>query len=210
MKSLVAVVAVVFLGCAGFAQQSGLAKRTHPFSITDTSYAARLQATVSGTPPYTGAPTGGGHAPRAAAMYLGGYLYQPAWPVFVIAPAAPPSTQVVVNNFYSPDAERPLGHEPAGDAEETKGVQVYSAPTSRPATAEEPASVKWEAKPAVYLLVFKDNSIQSVAACWREAGKLHYLTVQGDHKSAPLESLDREYTEHLNRERGLEFKLKGN
>jgi len=210
VKSLVVTGAAMFLGCVGFAQQSGVAKRTHPFSITDTSYAARLQATVSGTPPYTGAPTGGGRAPRAAAMYPGWYLYQPAWPVFVIAPAAPPSTQVVVNNFYSPDAARPLEREPGGENGETGGVQVYSAPTSRPTTAEEPASAKREAKPAVYLLAFQDNSIQSVAACWREAGKLHYLTVQGDHKSAPIESLDREYTEHLNRERGLEFKLKGN
>ncbi|MCE5306382.1 MAG: hypothetical protein LLG20_01955 [Acidobacteriales bacterium] len=210
MKSLVAAGAVMFLGCVGFAQQPGIGKRSNPFSISDTSYAARLQATVSGTPPYTGAPTGGGRAPRAAAVFLGGYLYQPAWPVFVIAPASPQPTQVVVNNFYSPDAARPLEREPGSENEETRGVQVYSAPSLAPTTAEEPAAVKREAKPAVYLLVFKDNSIQSVAAYWREAGKLHYLTVQGDHKSAPLESLDRGYTENLNRERGLEFKLKGN
>ena len=46
-------------------------------------------------------------------------------------------------------------------------------------------------------------------ACWREGEMLHYVTVQGEHKSAPRTSLDEEYTVELNRERGLEFRLKG-
>jgi hypothetical protein len=95
-----------------------------------------------------------------------------------------------------------------GNGEEVSGVRVYSAPTLKPAT-EEPAATGRPSQPPVYLVAFKDNSIQSAMACWREGAVLHYVTVQGDHKTAALKNFDEEFTGQLNRERGLEFKLKG-
>jgi hypothetical protein len=215
MRSLVWVGAAVAFAGAGFAQQQGIGQRSHPFSISDPSYAARLQATVSGTPGYTGAPTGGGRAPRvlpvfpyAVPVYAGWYFQQPAFPVVMVAPPQQPSTQVIVNQFYTPDTAKPQMREYDQNGEEISGVRVYSAPTLKP-TAEEPAATRRESQPAVYLVAFKDNSIQSAMACWREGAALHYVTLQGDHKTAPLTSFDEEFTGQLNRERGLEFKLKG-
>jgi hypothetical protein len=208
MRSLILAGAVIAFAVASFAQQQGPGKRVHPQAISDTSYASRLQATVSGTPGYTGAPTGGGRAPRVMPMYWGGYFYQPAPPVMVVAPPPQQSfPQVIVNQFYTPETAKPLVREYGENGEEISGVRVYSAPTPRP-TPDEPTA-KREAKPAVYLVAFKDNSIQSAMACWREGATLHYVTVQGDHKTATISSFDEEFTEQLNRERGLEFKLKG-
>jgi hypothetical protein len=215
MRSLVGVGAVVALACAGFAQQPAAGKRAHPFSISDPGYAARLQATVSGTPGYTGAPTGGGRAPRvlpvypyAVPVYAGWYFQPPALPVVVVAPPQQPSTQVIVNQFYTPDTAKPRMREYDENGEEISGVRVYSAPTLKPPT-QEPAATERPSQPPVYLVAFKDNSIQSVMAFWREGSALHYVTVQGDHKTAPLTSFDEEFTGQLNRERGLDFKLKG-
>ena len=215
MRNLVGVGAAVAFACAGFAQQPGIGNRQHPFSISDPSYAARLQATVSGTPGYTGAPTGGGRAPRvvpvfpyAVPFYVGGYFQPPVPPVVVVAPPQQPSTQVIVNQFYTPDTAKPRMREYGENGEEISGVRVYSAPTLKP-TTEEPAATKRASQPPVYLVAFKDNSIQSVMAFWREGAALHYVTVQGDHKTAVITSFDEEFTGQLNRERGLEFKLKG-
>lgn len=210
MNGLVAISAAAVFACAALAQPPGIGRRSHPFSISDTSYAQRLQATVSGTPGYTGAPTGGGRATRVIPVFVGGYYYPPVPPMMWIAPPPPPSSpQVIVNNFYTPDVAKPLVREYGENAEEITGVRIYSAPTLKPATAEAPPAAKQDMKPPTYLVAFKDNSIQSAMACWRESGMLHYVTVQGIHKSAPLATLDQEYTVELNRGRGLEFKLKG-
>ena len=215
MRILVGVGAAAAFACAGFAQQPGIGRRAHPFSISDPGYAARLQATVSGTPGYTGAPTGGGRAPRvipvfpyAFPFYGGGYFQPPAPPVMVVAAPEQPSTQVIVNQFYTPETANPRMREYGENGEEISGVRVYSAPTLKP-TVEEPAANRRDSQPPVYLVAFKDNSIQSVMAFWREGATLHYVTVQGDHKTAALTSFDEAFTGQLNRERGLEFKLKG-
>jgi hypothetical protein len=210
MKVLAVISTATVFASAALAQPSGSGPSRHPFSISDTSYAARLQATVSGTPPYTGAPTGGGRAPRATPVYMGGYYYPPALPMVMFAPYAPPSSpQVIVNNFYTPDSAKPLAVEQGESEEVVSNVRVYSAPVQQPEAVQEPANQNREVKPATYLVVFKDNSIQSAMACWREGGMLHYVTVQGDHKSVPMAALDEEYTVKLNRGRGLEFRLKG-
>ncbi|MCL5745233.1 MAG: hypothetical protein M1541_15120 [Acidobacteria bacterium] len=211
MRHLILIGAVTALAATSFAQRHGPGRRAHPQAISDTSYASRLQATVSGTPGYTGAPTGGGRAPRFMPVYGGAYFYQAAPPVVVFAPPLPqppPAPQVIVNQFYTPETAKPLVREYDDYGEEISGVRVYSAPTLSPAPAE-PGVAKRAAKPAVYLVAFKDSSIQSAMACWKEGPTLHYVTVQGDHKTTTVSNLDEELTGQLNRERGLEFKLLG-
>ena len=77
MKDLAVLGVALALAGVGFAQQRGVGMRNHPFSISDPSYASRLQATVSGTPGYTGAPTGGGRAPRVGSGVHGRILLLP-------------------------------------------------------------------------------------------------------------------------------------
>jgi len=190
------------------AQWPAAGKRNHPQAISDTGYAARLQATVSGTPGYTGAPTGGGQAPRAAALIVGGYWYPAPPPLVLFAPPLFAPAPVIVNQITQLEKHPTEAPDSASRSESGSGVRIYSAPAPQPAVSEEPAGSN-AAKPAFYLVAFTDHSIQTALALWRENGKLHYLTPQGGHKTAPLESFDPELTGQLNRERGLEFTLRG-
>jgi len=61
--------------------------------------------------------------------------------------------------------------------------------------------------PTIYLIAFKEDQIRAALAYWVENGTLYYVTRQGKREQAPLDSLDREFSEQLNRERGLEFRL---
>ena len=80
---------------------------------------------------------------------------------------------------------------------------VYQ-PELRPEAAEEPAPA---ADPPHYLLAFKDHTIYSVVAYWADGDTLHYFTNGNVHNQASMSLIDRELTERLNRELGIDFKL---
>jgi hypothetical protein len=77
-------------------------------------------------------------------------------------------------------------------------------PEQRPATAEEPGKA---ADSPHYLLAFKDHSIYSAVAYWADGDTLHYFTTGNTHNQASLSLIDRELTERLNRELGIDFTL---
>jgi len=58
-----------------------------------------------------------------------------------------------------------------------------------------------------YLLAFKDHTIYSAVAYWVDGDTLHYFTTGNTHNQASLSLIDRELTERLNRELGIDFKL---
>jgi hypothetical protein len=68
-----------------------------------------------------------------------------------------------------------------------------------------------EAEPATdtprYLLAFKDHTVYSAVAYWADGDTLHYFTSGNTHNQASLSLIDRELTERLNRELGIDFKL---
>jgi hypothetical protein len=61
--------------------------------------------------------------------------------------------------------------------------------------------------PAVYLIAFKDHIIQAALTYSVEGTTLSYTTLQGTREQVPLDSVDREFSEQLNRERNVEFRL---
>ena len=63
------------------------------------------------------------------------------------------------------------------------------------------------ADPPQYLLAFKDHSIYTAVAYWVDGDTLHYFTTGNIHNQASISLLDRELTERLNRELGIDFKL---
>jgi hypothetical protein len=73
-----------------------------------------------------------------------------------------------------------------------------------PETAEEPVPAT---DPPHYLLAFKDHTIYSVVAYWADGDTLHYFTNGNVHNQASMSLIDRELTERLNRELGIDFKL---
>jgi endonuclease YncB( thermonuclease family) len=78
-------------------------------------------------------------------------------------------------------------------------IQVLGTQAAQPA-AEPPA-------PDRYLFAFKDHSIYAAVAYWVDGDTLHYFTSGDTHKQAPLSTLDRPFTERLNRETGVALKL---
>ncbi len=56
-------------------------------------------------------------------------------------------------------------------------------------------------------MAFKDHTIYSAVAYWVDGETLHYFTTGNTHNQASISLIDRELTNRLNRELGLDFKL---
>ena len=93
-----------------------------------------------------------------------------------------------------------------------QGLQVYenhSQPyTNIPANGKIVETPAQDAKPPIYLIAFKDQSIVPAVAYWMEDGALHYVTMQHAQKRATLDLVDRELSQRLNDERHVEFVLR--
>jgi len=57
----------------------------------------------------------------------------------------------------------------------------------------------------VYLIAFRDSSIRAAMTYWVDHGALHYLDTNHKEQQAPLDSVDRELSAQLNRERNVPF-----
>jgi hypothetical protein len=135
-------------------------------------------------------------------VYVGGYdnSYTPQEP-------APQQPNVMVV-YPQQQQATPMMIQVGPDGEYTTMVQrqpatIYQAPQRRE-TAEEPEGASDSTR---YLLAFKDHTIYSAVAYWADGDTLHYFTSGNTHNQASLSLIDRELTERLNRELGIDFKL---
>ena len=87
-------------------------------------------------------------------------------------------------------------------------VIIYERERSPPARryAESDASDR-EYREPVYLMALKDQTIQAALAYWIERSTLHYITRSREHRKVPLDQVDRAFSEQLNRDRRVEFRL---
>jgi len=182
-------------------------------AITSPGFASSLGGIVGGYGPYTGAPVGPYHGrpyrpayvPVAYPVYVGGYYpeYPPQYPQqpanVTIINQAPPPPQVIINN--QTESAKPVVREYGPDSWKDSGVTVYHAPT---AVSEAPQG---EVRATVYLVAFQDGTIYPAIAMWLDDDTLHYITKDGKPNKASLALVDREFSERLNRERGLDFPL---
>lgn len=188
-------------------------------SVTDTGHAGRLGRTVSGYPGYNG---GGGYrggrqntvvVPYGVPVYVGGgggYYDAPPPQQAPVVQQAPP---VIINQYFTPEVVRPVMREysdlpePAPTApnrDETPNVKVYP-PQARVTPPAAPARAPEEAKANITLIALKDSSVLAAIGYWAENGDLIYITKTYARKSVPLDRIDKELSEQLNRERGMEF-----
>jgi hypothetical protein len=129
-------------------------------------------------------------------VYVSGYYdnANPAEPapqqqpnVTVIDPPQP--APAIIQRFGAVDAQDPTT--PTAAADDLQPV-------------EEPASTF---EPSHYLIAFKDHSVYSAVAYWVDGDTLHYFTSGNTHNQASVSLVDRELTERLNRESGLDVKI---
>jgi hypothetical protein len=135
-------------------------------------------------------------------MYVGGYDNS-----YATQEPAPQQPNVTV--IYPPQQQAtPVMIQAGPDGEYTTMVQrqpatIYEAPRRRERIEEpEPA-----ADSTRYLLAFKDHTIYSAVAYWADGDTLHYFTTGNTHNQASISLIDRELTDRLNRELGIDFKL---
>src|ERR1017187_5773460 len=150
---------------------------------------------------------GGGFRGGGVNGYGLGYGYSPwysdygynsypdySYPVYQSSPNvtvvyAPPAPAPAPSTVY---VERP---NPA-----TREYDQYGQQTNRPTSSADSAA-------PVYLIAFRDHSIRAAAAYWAEGGTLHYVTLEHEQKQAPLNTVDRDLSGQLNRERRIAFSL---
>jgi hypothetical protein len=107
--------------------------------------------------------------------------------VTVVMPPQQAATPVVINYNYGP-MQPPPGPEQTG------------------ARAPAPASED-NVESSHYLIAFKDHTIYAVSAYWVDGDTLHYFTSGNVHNQASLALVDREFTQRLNKEAGLDVKI---
>ncbi len=144
-------------------------------------------------PAYVGGGYYGGYAPDQ-------YATPPPQddPTQYVDPNGPPS--VVINPGYTPDRANPVVREYGPDIQappDQSGMKLYQSPT-HPYV---------DPQPTIYLLAFKDHNIVPALGYWMEGSTLHYVSVEHSMNQASLDLIDRDLSQRLNDERGVEFKL---
>jgi hypothetical protein len=162
---------------------------------------------------------GNGRGNRGAPAAIFGYpLYMPGYfdttapsSSDAIAPMAPPEPQqpnvTVVYPQQQPQDVRPIIIQIAPDGT-AKRLESQSAPAPQVyQPAEPPAAAPDADQEPHYLIAFKDHTIYSAVAYWFDGDTLHYFTRGDTHNQVSVSLIDRELTERLNRELGIEFKM---
>jgi hypothetical protein len=170
-------------------------------------------------------------------IYYGGYGYGYGYgydPTLGYPPpgygdqAAPPASEngvpsVVINqNFVPPQASpQVVQYAPAPDTsqdqqQQQSGLKLYQTPPTHPyadqgQTAAPPRRATTNAanddNATVYLIAFKDHSIVQALGYWMEGSTLHYVSMEHTLNQASMDLIDRELSQRLNDERGVQFRL---
>jgi hypothetical protein len=106
---------------------------------------------------------------------------------------------VVINQSFVPPQYNPQVREYGNTNDDAQSSAQEPAPAPRRTAADD--------QPTLYLIAFKDHSIVQALGYWMEGDNLHYVTVDHDLNQASLDLIDRDLSQRLNSERGLEFKL---
>lgn len=123
-------------------------------------------------------------------------------------PNAAPS--VVINQTFVPDRANPVVREYSNQSppDSSSALKTYPSPQTNPYAdmpqTRQPAA---EAQATIYLLALKDHNIVPALGYWLEGNTLHYVSVEHDINQVSLDLIDRDLSQRLNDERGVEFKL---
>lgn len=225
MRTLVGSAIALLLCGVGFAQYRGSIQPYVTGGFGSVVYPAGTAATNPGLTritPNVVYPGGGGpklvvpnpnsNARNARRSTTGGFVY--AYPVYVGS----------YGSMYDASAYDGGGGAPA---QQQSGVTVVMPPAQPPVIINQyydappkPQMMVLQPEPAPapeadasasetphFLLAFKDHTIYSAIAYWVDGDTLHYFTSGNTHNQASLSLIDRDMTERLNKDTGVEVKL---
>jgi hypothetical protein len=154
-------------------------------------------------------------------VYYGGYYgYDPSGagaPGYAddngqaVGPGLP---SVVINQNFVPPQANPQVRDYAGDQQQPpqqqqqdqSGLKLYQAPPSHPyADAAQRASNSDQ--PTIYLIALRDHTIVQALGFWMEGSTLHYVSAERTLNQLSIDLVDRDLSQRLNDERGLDFRL---
>ena len=123
-------------------------------------------------------------------------------------PGLPP---VVINQNFVPPQANPQVRDYTGDqssqAPNQPGMKLYQAPPSHPyADATQAASAASD-QPTIYLIALKDHTVVQALGYWMQGTTLHYISTEHTVNQISSDLVDRDLSQRLNDERGLDFKL---
>lgn len=149
---------------------------------------------------------GGYYSPYLYSGYGYGYGYWPGYADYGYYSSYPAYSYPVyqsspnVTVVYPPPASDPATGYAERPNPATREYDQYGQQTNRPISPADSGS-------PIYLIAFRDHTIHAAAAYWAEGGTLHYVTLEHEHKQAPLNTVDRDLSGQLNRERRVAFSL---
>jgi hypothetical protein len=159
-------------------------------------------------------------------VYYGGYYgYDPSAAGYAngYGPANPPPTDdgssgpglpsVVINQNFVPPQANPQVREYTSDQSqqqppEQSGMKLYQAPATHPyADAAAQRAVGSGDQPTIYLIALRDHTIVQALGYWMEGSTLHYVSAEHTLNQISSDLVDRDLSQRLNDERGLDFRL---
>ncbi len=134
-------------------------------------------------------------------VFYGNGAYDPSYYGDQSQPAADPNgaPSVVINQNFVPQQGNPVVREYEADAppDQPSGMRLYQ-------NSSHPYD---DSQPTLYLIAFKDHSIIQALGYWMEGGALHYVSVEHTLNQVSMDLIDRDLSQRLNDERGVQFKL---
>jgi hypothetical protein len=196
---------------------TGHAPQTPPGGFNGPHYGR----SVFGNPGFASHPQhGGGTVIVPYPVYYGGYYgydpsagYGPGYGDQAPAVNSNAVPSVVINQTFVPQQANPVVREYTGDQpsdQQQSGLKLYQAPPSHPyadATAQQAQRSANSDQPTLYLIAFRDHTIVQALGYWMEGPTLHYVSVEHTLNQVSIDLIDRDLSQRLNDERGVEFKL---
>jgi hypothetical protein len=146
-------------------------------------------------------------------FYTGGLGYDPAYYGDQTQPASDPNgtPSVVINQNFVPQQGNPVVREYNNDAppEQPSAMRLYQNPSHPYDDSNNTPSARRapDDEPTLYLIAFRDHSIIQALGYWMEGGALHYVSVEHTLNQVSMDLIDRDLSQRLNDERGVQFKL---
>ena len=126
--------------------------------------------------------------------------------------SGPGLPSVVINQNFVPPQANPQVREYTGDQpqqqQDQSGLKLYQAPPSHP-YADAAAAQRGAAsdQPTIYLIALRDHTIVQALGYWMEGSTLHYVSAEHTLNQLSIDLVDRDLSQRLNDERGLDFRL---
>jgi hypothetical protein len=149
--------------------------------------------------PYWGYPSFGfGYSSYWPGYYDYGYDYSPSYSSYAYPAYQPSSNVTVVYPQTAQAAPSPVYVNPV-----LRQYDEYGQELRQPSAGGNGSA---NGSP-LYLIAFRDQSIRAAVAYWVDGKTLHYVTQQHEERQAPIDTVDRDTSLRLNRERRVAFSL---